>query len=138
MTLTSQAFILLSAQRYHLEGRPDERELSREWLRQLEQARAAGEMIVLVQWDGDEGSDHETFSKGWTLYPDFRAEAGELLTRAKWPNAFAGSELEAELHGRAVRHLRLVGLDNEALSQTTQAARNLGFEAEVLTGEASL
>ncbi|SEJ80089.1 Nicotinamidase-related amidase [Deinococcus reticulitermitis] len=132
MTLTPTALLLLSVQRHHLTDRPDERQLSREWLQRVEEARAARHLVVLVQWDGEAGSDSETFSKGWTLYPDFRAEAGELLVRATQPDAFAGSDLDAALHSRAVRELRLLGLDGEELQVTAQTARRLGYAVQIL------
>lgn len=128
MTLTPKALLLLSVQRYQFQERPDEREVAREWLRHIEAARAAGDLIALVQWDGAEGHPNETFSKGWTLHPDFRAEAGDLLVRAQEPNAFFHSDLNAELHGRAVRELRLLGLEETDLQATEQAARELGYE----------
>lgn len=131
MTLTPTALLLLSAQRHHLTDRPDERSLSRAWLRQVEAARAAGQLVAFVQWDG-EGQGDETFSKGWTLYPDFRAEAGELLIRATQPDAFAGSDLDAALRGRAVRELRLLGLPGEALHITAQSAQALGYAVETV------
>ena len=131
MTLTPRALLLLSVQRHHLHDRPDEREVAREGLRQVEAAREAGDLIALVQWDGEEGSEGETFSKGWTLYPDFRAEARDVLVRAQQPDAFQGSDLDAALRGRAVRQLTLLGLDSDNLSTTAQSARDLGYDVSV-------
>lgn len=132
MTLTPRALLLLSAQRHFLHDRPDEREVARDWQRHVEQARADGDLIALVQWDGEEGSAGETFSKGWILYPDFRAEAGDVLVRAQAPDAFAGSDLDAALRGRAVRELTLLGLPGEELEATTQAARDLGYQVSTV------
>ena len=134
MTLTPRALLLLSAQRHHLHDRPDEREVARDWLRHIGDARAAGDLIALVQWDGEAGSEAETFSKGWTLYPDFRAEAGDVLVRAQLPDAFAGADLDAALRGRAVRELTLLGLPGEALDVTAQSARALGYQVQVVAG----
>ena len=134
MTLTPRALLLLSAQRHYLHDRPDEREVARDWQRHVEQARADGDLIALVQWDGEEGSAGETFSKGWTLYPDFRAEAGDVLVRAQVPDAFAGSDLDAALRGRAVRELTLLGLPGEELEATAQAARDLGYQVSAAQG----
>ena len=134
MTLTPRALLLLSAQRHHLHDRPDERELAREWLREVEAARTKGDLIALVQWDGAAGSEGETFSKGWILYPDFRAEAGDVLVRAQSPDAFSGSDLDAALRGRAVRELTLLGLPGEALDVTAQSARALGYQVQVVAG----
>ncbi|HCE64841.1 isochorismatase family protein [Deinococcus radiodurans R1 = ATCC 13939 = DSM 20539] len=125
---------MLSAQRHYLHDRPDEREVARDWQRHVEQARADGDLIALVQWDGEEGSAGETFSKGWILYPDFRAEAGDVLVRAQAPDAFSGSDLDAALRGRAVRELTLLGLPGEELEATAQAARDLGYQVSAAQG----
>lgn len=127
MSSTSQALVLLSAQRSQLEGRADERELTLDWNRQVTGAREAGHLLVFVQWDGGDGEDAATFSRGWTLYPDFRAEAGEVLVRAARPDAFAGTDLDAELRARGVRDLELLGLDPEAWAHTAGSARGLGY-----------
>lgn len=110
MSLTPHALVLLNVQRHHLEDRPDERELTRAWAHQVDQARTNGELIVIIQWDGEAGSDHETFSRGWILHPDFRAETGDLLIRAVKPDAFSTSGLDGELRARAVQHVRFLGL----------------------------
>lgn len=137
MTLTPTALLLLSVQRHHLTDRPDERQLSHDWRRRVEDAREQRQLVVLVQWDGEAGSAGETFSKGWTLYPDFRAEAGDLLIRATQPDAFAGSDLDAALRARAVRDVRLLGLGGEELRVTAQAARDLGYAVQVLEEESA-
>jgi nicotinamidase-related amidase len=137
MSLTPVALVLLNVQRHHLEAHPHERTLARAWAAQVDQARSAGQLVVLLQWDGpsepvadDPAADHshDTFSRGWTLYSDFRAEAGDLLVRARVPDPFVGSELEAELHGRAVRELHLLALpDAPELAATAAAAQARGF-----------
>lgn len=110
MSLTPHALVLLNVQRHHLEDRPDEREITRTWAHQVDEARSQGQLIVIVQWDGEAGSDHETFSRGWILHPDFRAETGDLLIRARKPDAFATSGLDAELKARAVQSLHFLSL----------------------------
>ncbi|MBB5235619.1 isochorismatase family protein [Deinococcus budaensis] len=137
MTLTPVALVLLTAQRHHLEGRPDEQAVSRRWQARVEAARAAGQLIVHVQWDGAAGTPGETFSRGWVHHPDFRAEAGDLPLRAAGPDAFARTALDAELRGRAVRELHLLALPGAAALPTTErAARALGYAVQVLEGHA--
>lgn len=133
MTLKHTALVLLNVQRHHLEGQAHEREVTRDWAHQVETARAHGDLVVLVQWDGQPDTPSETFSKGWTLHPDFRAESGDLLVRATLPSAFTGSDLAAELHGRAVRDLFLLGLpEAPELEATAKAAQEAGFGVTVL------
>ena len=57
MTLTPRALLLLSAQRHYLHDRPDEREVARDWQRHVEQARADGDLIALVQDSGAQTAD---------------------------------------------------------------------------------
>lgn len=104
MTSTPVALVLLTAQRHHLEDHPQEQALSAAWQKRLQSARAAGHLVVHVQWDGALGTPGETFSRGWVLHPDFRAETGDLPLRATHPNAFAGSGLDAELRRRGSRN----------------------------------
>lgn len=151
MALTPRALLLLSAQRAFLETSPDERALSRAWQRQVEEARAEQSLIVLVQWErpdsGPQGAAQlpgftagadgaqpgarppEAFSREWTLHPDFRAEAGDLLIRTTSPDAFEGShpDLDAELRARAVRELRILALDAQ-VSPTLHSAQARGYE----------
>lgn len=133
MTLTPTALVLLNVQRHDLEGHPHARELARDWAHRVESARAHGDLIVLVQWDGAPETPGETFSRGWTLHPDFRAEAGELLLRAARPDAFQGSDLGPLLHGRAVRDVFLLGLEGGSeLEATARAAQEAGFSVVML------
>ncbi|EYB67401.1 isochorismatase hydrolase [Deinococcus phoenicis] len=135
MTLTPTALVLLTAQRHHLEEVPSEQAVSQAWQARVRSARAAGHLIVHVQWDGAAGTAGETFSRGWVLHPDFRAEATDLPVRATEPDAFAGSGLDAELRGRAVRELHLLALPgSDVLAATAQTARALGYRVEVLEG----
>lgn len=133
MTLTPVALVLLTAQRHHLEGLPDEQAVSQRWQGQVRAARAAGHLVVHIQWDGEADTPGETFSRGWVHHPDFRAEAGDLPLRAAGLDAFARTPLDAELRGRAVRELRLLALPGAAvLPATTESARALGYAVQVL------
>lgn len=134
MTLTPTALMLLNVQRHQLEDQPHEREVTRDWAHRVESAREHGDLIVLVQWDGAPDTPGETFSKGWTLHPDFRAEAGDLLVRAARPDAFARTDLSAQLHGRAVRDLFLLALpDTPELEATARGAQQAGFSVIMLS-----
>ncbi|WP_216324621.1 isochorismatase family protein [Deinococcus aestuarii] len=133
MTSMPVALVLLTAQRHHLESHPQEQALSVAWQRRVLSARAAGYLVVHVQWDGAEGTPGATFSRGWVLHPDFRAEAGDLPLRATHPDAFAGSGLDAELRRRGVTELHLLTLpETEMLPATAETARGLGYGVRVL------
>lgn len=136
MTSTPVALVLLTAQRHHLEDHPQERALLADWQKRVQTARAAGHLVVHVQWDGAQDTPGATFSRGWVLHPDFRAEAGDLPLRATHPDAFAGSGLDAELRRRGVTELHLLTLpETEMLPATAETARGLGYEVRVLEAE---
>lgn len=128
MSLTPVAVLLLNVQRHHLEDQPHKREVARNWSRQIDVAREVGQLITLIQWDGQPDTPSETFGKGWTLHPDFRAETGDLMLRAAGPDAFAGTDLDAQLKARAVRELVLLSLRGDALARATaERAAQLGY-----------
>lgn len=141
MSLTPHALVLLNVQRHHLEDHHQERELARLWAHEVDEARTRGELIVMIQWDGEPASDHATFTRGWTLHPDFRAETGDLLVRAVKPDAFATSALDGELRARAVQRMQFLALGNnpEHAIMTAQATAH-GYEvaSHPLTAEAVL
>lgn len=125
--------MLLNVQLHDLEDQPHEREVTRRWAHHIEEARQRGELIVIVQWDGEADSDHATFSRGWILHPDFRAEAGDLLIRAVKPDVFASSDLDAELKARAVREIRLLALpDAQEAEVTARCAAALGYRVKAV------
>ncbi|AWT34296.1 hypothetical protein GCM10008956_24660 [Deinococcus arenae] len=133
MTLSAHALLLLNAQRHDLDDRPDERAVARDWAHHVAEARAQGWVVAFVQWDAPHGAGWDTFSKDWTLHPDFRAEQGDVLVRAELPDAFAGSELAAQLHARAVQSLHLLALSGTpALDATLASAEAQGFRIESL------
>lgn len=133
MTLSAHALLLLNAQRHDLDDRPDERSVARDWAHHVDEARAQGWVVAFVQWDAPHGANWDTFSKEWTLHPDFRAEQGDVLVRAEMPDAFEGSELAAQLHARAVQSLHLLALSGTpALDATLASAEAQGFRIESL------
>ncbi|MFK7601197.1 isochorismatase [Deinococcus sp. SM5_A1] len=133
MSLTPTALLPLSVQRCRLEGHPHERELARQWAQAVHEARAVGQLIVLMQWDGLPDTPGETSGKGWTLHPDFRVEAGDLPVRAGLPDAFSHTDLAADLHARAVREVVLLARPGvPELAATAQAAQDAGFSVRVL------
>ena len=128
MSKAPVALLLLNVQRHDLENQPHEREVARNWTRQIDVAREIGQLIALVQWDGDAEGENLTFSRGWTLFPDFRAEEGDLLIRAVQPDAFASSDLHAQLQAHGVNELVILALrGSEAANVTAQSARDLGY-----------
>ncbi|MDO4262940.1 MAG: isochorismatase [Deinococcus sp.] len=90
MSYTSRLPLFLTVQRHYFETSADE--VAVHPLRQrLQEARDQGRPIILVQWDGGLfPQSADTFSRGWVLHPDLRAEEGDLLVRAGSTDPFAG------------------------------------------------
>lgn len=136
MPLTPRALVLLNAQRHFLDDQPHEREVTRTWRQAVNDSRERGELIVLIQWDGEPQSEHPTFSRGWTLYPDFRVEDGDLLLRAAGPDAFLTSSLDAELRARAVREVCFLALpesrEAKVMAEQAQARGYMVTEPDVV------
>ncbi|UBV42661.1 isochorismatase family protein [Deinococcus taeanensis] len=133
MSLTPNALLLLNAQRHDLDDRPDGRVLARDWAHHVAEARSRGWLVTFVQWDAPHGAAWVTFSRDWTLHPDFRAEQGDVLVRAALPDAFEGSELSAQLHARAVQTLHVLALPGTPAAEATlHSARKQGFEVAPL------
>ncbi|ACO46966.2 isochorismatase family protein [Deinococcus deserti] len=137
MNRKATALVLLNAQRHYLEEQPDEPVLSRVWQTQLQAAREAGHLIVFVQWDGPPGSSGETFSRGWVIHPDLRAEAGDLRVRATSPDAFNSSGLDILLRSQRVETVNLLALpDSEEGQVTAHTAQTLGYTVHAVLTQA--
>lgn len=108
MTSPSRLPLFLTVQRHHLETSGGPHPALRPLRDQLQQAREQGQPVTLVQWDGGlfEGSP-ETFSRGWVLHPDIRAEEGDLLVRASSTDPFAGQLPEGGT--TLAEHLQAIG-----------------------------
>lgn len=130
LSLTPVALLVLHAQRHLL---PDEHMAPAAWRHHVNAARDAGQLVILVQWDGPPGTPGETFTRGWTLHPDLRVEAGELALRAARPDAFRGTDLDAQLRAHAVRELHLLAWPEPPEREATAAtARSLGYAVTFL------
>ncbi|ADY26467.1 hypothetical protein Deipr_1318 [Deinococcus proteolyticus MRP] len=109
MTSASRLPLFLTVQRHYFETSSSADQLSvHPFRQQLQEARDQGLPVILVQWDGGLFPDTpETFSRGWVLHPDIRAEEGDLLVRASSTDPFAGQLPEGDI--TLAQHLQ--GLD---------------------------
>ena len=130
---SARALLLLDIQRHHHQALEEQDVRAAElrlspWRGAVAQARAGGVLVVFLQQDGQEGSEWEPLTRGWTLHPDFRVEDGDLLLRTRQDDAFAGSALELELRSRGVAEISLLALPGSAAERATrQAAQQRGF-----------
>ncbi|GHG03202.1 hypothetical protein GCM10017783_14450 [Deinococcus piscis] len=107
MTFASRLPLFLTVQRHHLETSAGDHPALPLLRERLQQARS-GSGAILVQWDGGlfPGAA-ETFSRGWVLHPDIRAEEGDLLVRASSSDPFAGQLPEGD--STLAAHLQALG-----------------------------
>lgn len=130
-TALPTALLVLGAQRHLLDAPgplPDPEALLARLRPLVDRARRGGAFVVYAQRDGPPGTPNEPFGKGWTLHNDFRVEHGDLLLRVTQGDAFAGSQLDGELHTRAARRLILCGAPSRDLLATARGAHEHGFE----------
>ena len=82
----------------------------------VEQARAAGLPVVWVQHHDDY---LQRGSPDWQLVPELQPQAGEPVIHKAYPDAFAETELAAELERLGVRQLVLCGAQSDVCITST-------------------
>jgi nicotinamidase-related amidase len=87
-------------------------------------ARATGAPVVYVQ-DKDVGG---VGTPAWQIHPAVAPNAGELVVRKAWGDAFYQTELHAELAARNVARLVVVGMKTDmCVTLTSLRAIALGY-----------
>lgn len=136
-TLAEATVVVIDAQREYVDGRlplPGGRPALANIAALLEAARAAGAPVVHVRHKGKAGG---LFDPGETVFQiaDEAAPAdGETVIDKGLPNAFAGTQLAAELERAGRKRLILAGfMTHMCVSSTARAALDLGYQTTVLS-----
>lgn len=113
---------------------PGATELAARIEQRVEQARAAGDLVVWVQNDGPEGDVDEPFSEGWELLLEPRA--GEWVIRKTTQNVFESNpDLAERLRAAGAERLELVGVQSElCLAASARGAKAAEFTVRVPAG----
>lgn len=109
--------------------------------RELQRARAAGELVVyLTDNHLPDDAEFQTFprhavagTKGAEIVPELAAAPGDAVIPKRRYSGFFGTDLDITLRERGVDTLRLVGdCTNICVLYTAADARNLGYAVEVV------
>ena len=99
----------------------------------LGRARDAGIPILHVQHDGGAGSPYDLGEPIGQISGEVAPREGETVIVKRYPNAFVGTALEAQLRAAGVRDVVLAGfMTHMCVSSTARGAFSLGFRPTVV------
>lgn len=91
----------------------------------IDQARAAGVLVIFLQNDGPAGAIDEPHRPGWRLY--FAPQPEELIIRKSEDDGFIGTDLNDCLTTSGIRTLAMCGVLSEmCLAATARSAMSRG------------
>ena len=101
--------------------------------RLLERAREAGTPIYHIMHHGGAGTPYDVEAPIGQIVSDVAPRAGESVIVKQYPNAFIGTELEAQLRERGIENIILAGfMTHMCIDSTARGAFNLGFKPTVV------
>jgi nicotinamidase-related amidase len=99
----------------------------------LARARAAGIPVFHIMHDAGEGSPYDVHAEIGQISDEVAPLAGEPVIVKKFPSAFVGTDLEAQLRGASSSELLLAGfMTHMCVNSTARGAFNLGFHPTVV------
>jgi nicotinamidase-related amidase len=99
----------------------------------LTRARAAGIPVFHIMHDAGEGSPYDVHAEIGQISEQVAPAPGEPVIVKNYPNAFVGTDLEAQLRGAAGSELILAGfMTHMCVNSTARGAFNLGFHPTVV------
>ncbi|CCD86775.1 conserved exported protein of unknown function [Bradyrhizobium sp. ORS 285] len=103
--------------------------------RLLTRARAAGAVIIHVAHRGKDGSLFDRTAPRGAIVEAVKPLAGEAVIEKTLPNAFAGTDLQAQLTAAGRKNLVLAGfMTHMCVSSTARAALDLGWRVTIDAG----
>jgi nicotinamidase-related amidase len=101
--------------------------------RLLVRARGAGIPIFHIMHDAGEGSPYDVRAEIGQISELVAPVAGEPVIVKNYPNAFVGTDLDAQLRGAPGRELILAGfMTHMCVNSTARGAFNLGYHPTVV------
>ena len=96
----------------------------------IARARGAGALVVYIQ-DKDVGG---VGTPAWQIHPRVAPQAGDLVLRKAWVDAFHETTLHDELAAREVGRLAICGLKTDVcVTMTSFRAIALGYDVQLAT-----
>ncbi|KQT09072.1 isochorismatase [Methylobacterium sp. Leaf399] len=99
----------------------------------LARARAAGIPVFHVQHDAGPGSPYDVTAPIGAISPEVAPQGDEPVIVKTFPNAFVGTDLQAQLEAAGVKSVILAGfMTHMCINSTARGAFNLGFSPTVV------
>ena len=99
----------------------------------LERAREAGTQVFHIMHSAGPGTPYDVEEPIGQIVSDVAPREGEPVIVKQYPNAFVGTDLEAELRKRGVANIILAGfMTHMCINSTARGAFNLGFKPTVV------
>lgn len=139
--LAQSALVIIDAQNEYLEGKlalPGIRPAVDAIAKLLAKARAAGTPVVHVAHKGRAGGLFDRDGHGGAIIERVQPAKGEIIVEKPLPNAFAQTDLDAELKVLARQSLVVAGfMTHMCVSSTARAALDLGYKTTVAADAAA-
>ena len=136
LKVSQSALLLIDAQREYLDGHLPLTGIGpalEVCATLLDAARSAGSTIIHVQHKGRPGGLFDPESKNYDLCDEVAARDREIRITKGLPNAFAGTNLDAELRKLEQKNLIIAGfMTHMCISSTARAALDLGYSTTVV------
>lgn len=134
--LTGSALVMIDLQNTYREGvmRLEGVEPALAAARELlGRARAAGIPIIHVQHDAGPGSPYDVSAPIGAISDEVAPQGDELVIVKNYPNAFAGTDLQARLDAAGVKDVILAGfMTHMCINSTARGAFTLGYRPTVV------
>lgn len=139
--LGESVVIVIDAQNEYLDGKlalPDVKPAVEAIAKLLAKARAAGAPIVHVAHKGRAGGLFDRDGHGGAIIEAVQPASGEIVVEKPLPNAFAQTDLDAELKVLGAKSLVIAGfMTHMCVSSTARAALDLGYKTTVAADAAA-
>src|SRR5260221_8962214 len=133
--LREACLVLIDLQYEYLAGPialPDARRAIANSARLLARARAAGTLIFHIAHKGRSGGLFDRSAERGAIVAELAPRAGEPVFEKGLPNAFAGTDLQAQLAATERKNVILAGLmTHMCVSSTARAGLDLGYRITV-------